>query len=536
MIVAGYVLCGMGLIFLGIKLISIYLKNSSTFTLKEKMTALTKNPILGFFFGGVLMILTQSASAAILMLICTLKAGMLKLRNCFPVVTGIHIVGSATVFILAFDIKTFIYFALGISALVFTCDVFYKYRNIAGIFIGIGLLFLGLYTVQGGVVGLRDVPWFNNAILFVNKSYILGIIIGAALTLVTQSSLAVRAILMVLYKSDVINLHAAMILTYGAFLGSSFLTILLTLNISGEVKQIVMFNVLFNVVGNIILIPLLYIENHYNIPVIGALVVFLFDNKGFQVAALGLLFHSITGIAMGLLVPLLSRKLAKLYPESIEESISKPQYLFSKIIPDMSSAMKLVEFEQARVIEANTYIFTLLREGKNRNNIEQSFDAIMDLVKLIKDYLSALPKKYLVEVNMCYKLGILFDIQNSIEMLTIAIKNLSHILVEKTLFTGKEKLDFYNAIIEGIDTQLIITSDVLHDRESSFAEYITKMTIESEKEINAMRRNLINSLKHESSSVKFKLLSVICDCEKIMMLLNKITEKISVLKSEQKLA
>jgi phosphate:Na+ symporter len=363
---------------------------------------------------------------------------------------------------------------------------------------------------------------------------VLGIIIGAALTMVTQSSLVVRAILMILYKSNVINLHAAMILTYGAFLGSSLLTIVLTLNISGIAKQVVMFQVLLNIVGNIILIPLLYIENYCNIPAIGALVSFLFDNKGFQVAGLGLLFHLIAGVFMGLLIPVLAKTFAKLYPETIEESISKPQYLFSNVIVDMSSAMKLVEFEQARVIEANTYIFELLRGGKSRNDIEQFFEAIMDLAKLIRDYLSTLPKKYLVEVNVCYKLGILFDIQNSVEMLTIAIKNLSHILVEKSLFEGGKKLDFYNAIVEGIDTHLIITSDVLHEREASFADYLSKMATTGEKEIDTMRESLITSLENESSSVKFKLLSVICDCEKIMMLLNKITEEISVLKSEQK--
>lgn len=536
MVIAGYVLCGIGLIFLGIKLLSIHLKNSSTFTLKEKMAALTKNPIFGFLFGGISVFLTQSATAAVLMLICTLKAGMLKLKNCFPVIIGVNIFGGATVFILAFDIKIFIYFLLGISALVFTSNVFYKYRNIAGIFIGIGLLFLGLYTVQGAVAGLRDIPWFNNAILLVNKSYLLGFIIGIILTAITQSTLVVRAILMILYKSDIISLNAAIILSYGAFLGSSLLTAVLTFNISGEAKQVAVFQILFNIVGNIILVPLLFIENYCNVPIVGALVSILFDNKAIQVAAVGLFFDLITGIAMYLLIPVLSKNTARLYPETIEESISKPQYLFSSIVIDMSSAMKLVELEQARALEANTHIFALLREGKDQNSIEQFFEAIMDLVKLIKDYLSALPKKYLVEVNMCYKLGILFDIQNSVEMLNIAIKNLSCILAEKSLFTGKKKLDFYNAIVEGIDTLLIITSDVLQDREASFADYITKMTVESEKKIYAMRKTLIKSLENENSSAKFKLLSVICDCEKIITLLNKITEKVSVLKSEQTLA
>lgn len=530
MIVSGYVLTGIGLIFLGIKLLTAYLKNSATLDLKEKLSLFAKNPVFGFFLGGILILFSQSSSAAVLMLICVLKAGMIQVVNCFPAVIGVNVCGAATMFILAFDIKVFIYFTLGISAIVFTNDYFYKFRTFAGIFIGIGLIFLGLYTIQEAVSSIHEAKWFSDAILFVNKSYLIGFVIGILLSLVTQSSFVIQAILMVLYKEGVVNLYASMFIVYGAYLGSSALTAILSINLSGEAKQVAAFQVLYNTVGAILLLAILCVEVYGNITGISFLLTFIFTDKGFQLAAAGLLFDLIAGIAMFLLIPTLSKILATLYPETPEESISKSRYLFSSSVIDVNSAMKMVELEQSRLIEANIHIFMLIRQGKDQMNIGKFIDGLNDLAKLVRDYVSALPRKYSIESTMCYKLGLIFDIQNSIETLILSVRNLSMILSEKSLFSGKEKKDFYNALIEGTDTLLMAVSDILHGRDNPFNEYLPKIVEQSKNNVVLLRTALIRSLEDENSETKFKLLSAISEAEKSIIIIHKLTEKIFFLK------
>lgn len=530
MLIFVYALCGLGLFFFGLNLITVYLKNSTTHTIREKTANLAKNPLLGLITGGVSRLLTQSSSAAIFMLICALKAGLIKLKDSFFIVIGIDAVGAASVYLIAFDIKYAIFIILGISCFTFTSDMFYKYRNISGVFIGVGLLFLGLYTIQEGVAGVRSAQWFLSAFHLVNKSYILALIVGMIACYITQSSLAVIAIVMILYKSSVIPLSTAIMITYGAFIGSSLLTLTLSLKITGESKQISMFQVLYNFVGCLLFVPAMYLETYVNIPLIAALLTILSDNKGFQLAALMVVFNIGTAPLMALLIPVLSKIFTKLFPESPEEEISKPKYLNSCGDIDAGDAMKLVELEQFRLLEANMHLFTMLRNNKQKPQVNKFIEAISDLTKIITEYLSILPNKHSMKPGMYKSLGILFDIQNSLGMLNDAMHFLVNKLYSDTFYSSPEKKSYFDAVVEGLDVILMIVSEISKNHESHDPDIIFNLTAESKKGIERMRTAYLKSSDKESPQNKMELLSVTSDCEKIILVLQKLTEKIYTLR------
>lgn len=466
----GQIICGIGLIFFGIRFLSIYLKNSASLSFKEKFGVLSKNPGFGFLFGCFFSVISQSSVAAVLMLICTLKAGIIKLKHCFPVIVGINVFGAIAVFILAFKIEVVVYFLLGITAILFTSGLFYKHRNLLGVLVGVGLLFLGLYTIQNAASVVHSLPAFNGAILYVNKSYMLGFLIGALLCIICQSSLIIQAIIMVLYMEGLLTIDSSLMLLYGAFLGSSVLTLVLSFNIFGESKQLAMFQVLYNVIGSIITVPIIYLEIYKIVPTIGALINFTFANKGFQIASATFIFDVIAGVAMLCIIPQLRNLFNKLFPETIDEKISKPYYLFSNYSLDVDTASDLIALEQSRLIDGNVHMLTMVKEGKSQLSIEALIDGVSDLAKTVREYLVSLPNKYQVNSSVCYRFGLLFDIQNNIDSLIDSMKQLTKILLEKEFFSEK-RMYLYYAITEGLDTLLIATSDVLHDKETPYAEY-----------------------------------------------------------------
>ncbi len=190
MIIAS-LLAGLGLFFYGMALLTDLLKQFSGKSLREKIVQWTDKRLQGLLWGGVLIAITQSTAAATFILIGMMKSGMMTVKKSMPMIIGFNMFAGLIVFILVIDIKTFIFLVIDISALLFTSDRAYKFKNISRAILGMAFLFLGLITMQNGVAPLATEPWFKDTIEYAQGSYFLAFFIGTALTILVQSSLAV---------------------------------------------------------------------------------------------------------------------------------------------------------------------------------------------------------------------------------------------------------------------------------------------------------------------------------------------------------
>ncbi len=189
--VIGSLLAGLGLFFVGLYFLSEHLKMLSGRRLRARIAAWTKNPFMGVLWGGVFIAVTQSTAATMFILISMLRSGMMGVRQALPIIIGLNIIAGAIVLILVIDIKVAVLFLLGIAGIAFTNDRARAFRTIAGTLLGISMLFLGLSTMKEAVAPLAQTEWFEELLRWTQGSYLLGFAIGAAMSFVVQSSLAI---------------------------------------------------------------------------------------------------------------------------------------------------------------------------------------------------------------------------------------------------------------------------------------------------------------------------------------------------------
>ena len=515
-----YVIAGLGLFFTGIQNLRIYLKLFTARKLISKVTKYIDNSFLGVIWGGCIILLTQSTTAATFMLISILGAGLIKKKSIFPMIIGINLFGIIPLFLLIIDIKIAILFILGISCFILLNEKFAKYKNIAGILFGISLIFMGLYIIEIGVEPLSSSGWFKEAVQWSVKSFILCIVIGAILSFIAQTSLAVGILCIAFQQYGVFTVYESIILIYGAFIGSSFLTLCFGYSLKGKARQILMFQVLYNFVGVAIMIPLFILDRHFNIPVIPTFINSITIDAGFQIVLIFFTFNLIAGLTMFFLMPMISRILNKLWPETYEEKLSSPRHLHEAAISDPITAILLIEKEQLRMIENLEYFFELLRSNISISKLRNAQEAASDLSKEIKNSLHDISKQFNINSDIYNSLDILLSIQHLYDAINETILALGH----DFYFMNNKKFgqELRNISIEGMDAILKTLSEVAESRNKQEAIFLEKMTANDSIGVFSVRNAFIEEKQINDPSIKMHLLSATNYCERIIWLLGRL--------------
>jgi phosphate:Na+ symporter len=233
-LVAASLVAGLGLFFVGLYFLTEHLKMLSGRRLRERIATWTKNPVMGVMWGGVFIAVTQSTAATMFILISMLRSGMMSVRQILPIIIGVNMVAGVIVLVLVIDIKVAILFLLGITGIVYTNDKARAFRTVAGALLGISMLFLGLNTMQAGVAPLAQTEWFEGLLQWTQGNYILGFIIGAAMSFVVQSSLAIVVLTIAFQSAGLFSLAESIMVVYGANVGSSILSLVLSSSMAGQ--------------------------------------------------------------------------------------------------------------------------------------------------------------------------------------------------------------------------------------------------------------------------------------------------------------
>ena len=195
-LVAASLIAGLGLFFVGLYLLTEHLKMLSGRRLRERIATWTKQPLLGVMWGGVFIAITQSTAATMFIIISMMRSGMMTVRQALPIIIGVNMAAGVIILVLVVDIKVAVLFLLGVTGIAYTNDRARAFRTIAGVVFGVSLLFFGLNTMQEGVAPLSQTAWFEGLLGWTKGNYLLGFAIGAALSFVVQSSIAVVVLTM----------------------------------------------------------------------------------------------------------------------------------------------------------------------------------------------------------------------------------------------------------------------------------------------------------------------------------------------------
>lgn len=264
-----YFIGGLGMFLYGMKLLSGGLQKAAGEKMRTLLGKVTNKRIMGIIAGALVTAIIQSSGATTVMVVGFVNAGILNLMQAVGVIMGANIGTTVTAWIVSLDslgsaataLKPSFYAPLMIgigAAFVMFCKK-HKKQTLGEILLAVGLLFLGLTTMSGGMEPYMKSQSVQDAFLTLGKNPLLGILIGMVVTGIMQSSSASVGVLQTLAGYGVVPAGTAVFICLGADIGSCFTALLSCAGASKNAKRAAMINLLFNVFGVIVWGTLIFI-------------------------------------------------------------------------------------------------------------------------------------------------------------------------------------------------------------------------------------------------------------------------------------
>ncbi len=244
---------GLGLFLLGMTMMSQGLQKSAGDKMRSILSTLTYNRFIAVLVGTFVTMIIQSSSATLVMLVSFVNSRLLRFRQTIGIFLGAAIGTTITVQIIAFKITDYALLMIGIG---FFITILFKnqvYKNIGESILGFGVLFFGMHIMSEAMYPLHSYEGFIN-ILIKLENPLLGIVAGALLTALIQSSGAFIGIMIILASQGFLSLEAAIPLLIGSNIGTAITAILASIHTNRESKQVALAFTIFKASGALILI------------------------------------------------------------------------------------------------------------------------------------------------------------------------------------------------------------------------------------------------------------------------------------------
>ena len=248
---------GLGMFLFGMKIMSEGLQKIAGDKMRKILASLTDNRFVGTLVGIAVTALVQSSSATTVMVVGFVNSGLLSLVQSIGVVLGANIGTTITAQLIAFKITKFALPAIGLGAGLRLFSRNKKYTYAGEIILGFGLVFLGLSTMQHGFIPLKTSEDFKHLFLLVGDYKLLGVFVGALLTIIVQSSSATIGITLALASSGLITFEASVALILGENIGTTVTANIAAIGTNLAAKRTAFSHFLFNVLGVIYMLILM---------------------------------------------------------------------------------------------------------------------------------------------------------------------------------------------------------------------------------------------------------------------------------------
>ena len=253
---------GLGMFLYGMNIMADGMQKTAGSKMSSFLGMLTNNRFLAVALGALITAIIQSSGATTVMVVGFVSAGVLNLSQAVGVIMGANIGTTITAWIVsmsqlgdAFEVMKPGFYApaiIGIGALLLVFAKSQKKKTIGEIMIGLGLLFIGLDFMSGSINPYTDAPIFAKAFEILGGNPLLGMIIGALVTALLQSSSASVGILRSLAMNGIVTTNAAIYITLGQNIGSCVTAMLSSMGGSRTAKRAAVMHLTFNVIGAIV--------------------------------------------------------------------------------------------------------------------------------------------------------------------------------------------------------------------------------------------------------------------------------------------
>ena len=294
---------GLAFFLYGMQLLGSSLEQRAGNKLQPILESLTNNKFKGILVGAVVTGIMQSSSATTVMLVGFVNSGIMQLHQAISVIFGANIGTTLTSWILSLSgiesnnfwislLKPSSFAPLMALVGIIMFFTSKRKKDIATILLGFAILMFGMEMMSGSVAGLAQVPAFVN-LLTIFSNPLLGVLAGAVVTGIIQSSAASIGVLQALAITGSVSYAAALPIIMGQNIGTCVTALLSSIGANKNAKRVALAHLYFNVIGTVLFLIVYYIANIF--------IDFQFANA--PIGALGIaVFHSIFNITCTIVI------------------------------------------------------------------------------------------------------------------------------------------------------------------------------------------------------------------------------------------
>jgi phosphate:Na+ symporter len=447
---------GLGLFLFGMGLMTDGLKKVAGQKLKSLLEAMTKRRVVAVVLGALVTCLIQSSSATTVMTVGLVNAGLLTLRQALCVVLGANIGTTFTAWIVSafavFNISSYALPMIGVGFLFSIAGKSTRARNVGQIMLGFALLLLGIHFMKEAFAPLKDSEGTKQMLIWLGRNPILAVLAGTLMTMLLQSSSATIAMIQTLafqgaFGTDWdIVLRVAIPFILGDNIGTTITAQIAALRTSRNARRTAMGHTMFNVIGVLYILPLVWIG--WFADVVEWIAPFRLSQGTIMVylAIAHSVFNVFNTIVFLPLIRVLEIIVLKILPVKRDEVMSQPVILERHLLQTPVLALEQARREIVRmaktaekaaalaiesILDGPPKNFTLVRELEDRTDTFQ-----ME----ITSYLTDLSQETLSE-EVSTELPVLLHAVNDLERIGDHAVNIVEIAERK----NSQKLEFTEA-------------------------------------------------------------------------------------------
>ena len=504
---------GLALFLFGMNSMSDALQKAAGEKMKKILGFLTRNPIMGAFAGALVTAVLQSSSATTVMVIGFVSAGLMSLPQAISVIFGANIGTTMTAQLMAFKISNYIYPIIFIGFMLNFVGKKEKVINIGMVIFSFGLLFEGIEIMGEVMKPLAGSPVFVDLMGKVSSVPVLGVVLGAVMTLVVQSSSATIAVLQNFASqagpdgvSSVIGLTGAIPILLGDNIGTTITALLASIGQSKNAKRTAIAHSIFNISGSCVFIFL--------IPWFAKFVQFIspkgneVDVISRQIANAHTTFNIVCTLVWLPLIPLMVKIVTTIIrgDDKVQKTAFEPKYLDMKVVEQPAAAMVLVSKELNRLSELAESLLTGLKVSLTADKTSETYlhfkenlEIVQHLQESVSDYITRLfSSGNLTEQQSEYTAGLLF-INNCIQRIAERCVDVDKICMEISdsgkVLTKEASAEMENCI--DVTSQLLDKAmEAVRHGDSSAAESVFKNKKKMQKAEKKFNKAHLNRVKN----------------------------------------
>ena len=253
---------GLGLFLYGMTLMSDSLEKAAGAKLRGILELFTKNRYVGIIVGIVFTAIIQSSSAATVMVVSFVNAGLMTLYQAIGVIYGANIGTTVTSQLVSFNLSQYapVFIMVGVLMLMIFKNPTVK--KAGEVVIGFGILFLGISTMSSSMGALKELPAIQNLFMSLDNRFF-ALLLGLIITAIVQSSSVTVSIVLLLAQQGLLPLKICFFIILGCNIGACMSAMLASLSGKKNAKRAALIHLLFNIIGSIIMAIILLIGSDW---------------------------------------------------------------------------------------------------------------------------------------------------------------------------------------------------------------------------------------------------------------------------------